>query len=432
MSLPRMCLVKSGRRTAPGAMRWTLLFGAMSCAFSAQAELICGISSKSIVFERGCSAGGRYRLSMNDIQKDPTLAANTVGGLAAYGLRFDFENCKLADGRTVNGSIAGEVREYNGIQESGSCRPLPRRDGDPLVPGYYEGSLTASMTMNGRPVNGNVTFSLQEGVPTAVTRVNGRGYVDRGDGTYELPIDRIMRAYSPVPESGLWAVTSEINGQPGRGFQLEVSSNVLVATVYGYEGGGDPVFHLASGTLNAGTASGELIAYRGGTSFGGPSQPAANAGSPGSVRFAFTDSTHGTVTFPGEAAQAVRKFDWADPVDQTEVPAKAGLWAVESEINGQPGRGLQIETQNGVMVVTVYGYDAAGKGTFYLASGSLANDAFSAPLKTYRGGRSFGGVMRSATEAGTAGTLSLKFTSDTGGEVTFPGESPKRIRKFTW
>lgn len=413
-------------------IRSAVVMGVALAVLPSHAELMCGISGKSITLGQGCAGGGRYQVSMTNIGKDATLAPNTVGGLATYGLALTYTSCILADGSLVNGSITGTVNEYNGIQNAGSCLSLPRRATDPLAKGYYGGNLTASLTINGHPIAADAVFSLQDGMPTVVIQVNGRHYVAKGEDTYDATVARVLRAAEKVPEDGLWAITAEIDGHPGRGFQLEVRNGVLVTTVYGYDSAGNPTFYLASGPLTNGSSSQSLEYFHGGTTFGGPVHSATQAGSAGTATFAFTDSTHGTVTFPGESAQAIKKLDWADPVDQTGNQPLAGLWAVDSEINGEPGRGFQVETQNGVMVVTVYGYDALGNGTFYLGSGAFATGSIATSLTTYRGGRTFGGAARSAVDAGSVGQVQIHFTSDSLGQITFPGELPKTIRKFTW
>ena len=107
-----------------------------------------------------------------------------------------------------------------------------------------------------------------------------------------------------------------------------------------------------------------------------------------------------------------------------------GLWAITSEVNGAPGRGFQVELHGNTMVLTFYGYDASGKGRFWLASGPYGYNTFSATLTTYDGGTTFGGAAQSAHDAGTAGTLTVTFTSPTTGTITLPNESPKAISYF--
>jgi len=236
-----------------------------------------------------------------------------------------------------------------------------------------------------------------------------------------------------TPSGGLWAVDAENNGQPGRGFQVEIRNNVVVATIYAYDSSGKSIFYLASGVLSNNSFTGDLNHYQGGMSFGSAQKSATLVGSAGKVTISFTDATHGSITFPGESAKAISKFNWSATPGSLETSSPlGGLWVVDAENNGQPGRGFQIEVQSGVVVVTVYGYEAAGNSIFYLGSGALSGGSFSADLNYYRDGMSFGSPQKSATLAGSAGKVSMSFSDSSHGTITFPGEAPKAISKFVW
>lgn len=107
-----------------------------------------------------------------------------------------------------------------------------------------------------------------------------------------------------------------------------------------------------------------------------------------------------------------------------------GLWAITEEVNGSPGRGFQVQQHGNTMVLTFYGYDAVGKGRFWLASGEYHGNVFEGALTTYDGGTPFGGSSQSAHAAGEAGTVGLMFTSPTTGFITLPGEPQKAISYF--
>ena len=111
---------------------------------------------------------------------------------------------------------------------------------------------------------------------------------------------------------------------------------------------------------------------------------------------------------------------------------QAGTWVVTSEVNGLPGRGLAIDAQNGTLVVQMYAYEGNGSPTFYLASGALQNDRFNAPLMRYSGGRHFGSGPRSGVEAGSPGSVNIRFTSGTSGFITFPNEPEVAISRFNF
>jgi hypothetical protein len=114
------------------------------------------------------------------------------------------------------------------------------------------------------------------------------------------------------------------------------------------------------------------------------------------------------------------------------VMPQTGLWAIDAENNGNPGRGFAFELQNGTFVVTVFAYDQNGAGEFYQAAGVLSNSTFSGTLDFYKGGTTFGGTFQSAIWAGSAGPVVVKFTDSTHGTITLPGEAEKVISKISW
>ena len=107
-----------------------------------------------------------------------------------------------------------------------------------------------------------------------------------------------------------------------------------------------------------------------------------------------------------------------------------GNWNVSSELNGQPGRGMTIDVQDGTLVLQVYNYLANGAGTFHLAAGKVVDNRVVAPLKHYRGGRYFGSGPLSGTEDGDAGSVTITFTSGSTGTVQFPGEQPVAMERY--
>lgn len=111
---------------------------------------------------------------------------------------------------------------------------------------------------------------------------------------------------------------------------------------------------------------------------------------------------------------------------------QSGTWIVTSEQNGKPGRGLAIDVQDNTLVMQMYAYDTNGNATFYMTSGTLANDRYSAALNKYRGGRYLGSGDLTGKEDGSAGTVSMRFESGTKGFITLPGEAEKAISRFNF
>ena len=111
---------------------------------------------------------------------------------------------------------------------------------------------------------------------------------------------------------------------------------------------------------------------------------------------------------------------------------QAGTWIVNSELDGKPGRGLAIDVQKDTFVMQMYAYERTGEPTFYLATGKIANDQVSTSLMRYSSGRYLGSGPLSGKEAGNAGTVNFRFTSDATGFITLPGEQEKEISRFNF
>ncbi len=308
------------------------------------------------------------------------------------------------------------------------------------------GTVTSSPSGISCPGTCSVNYPLNSFVGLSATPASGYSFSGwsgacTGTGACSVTLTSaksVTATFTPVSNGlktcssvGLWAIDSEQNGQPGRGFTIEEQGGFLVLTVFAYDSTGKATFYQAAGTIANNSFAGELDYYSGGTSFGGPWKSAIAAGNAGQVNINFTDSNTGTITFPGEAAKAISKFNWSGGMNGLIAPT-FGLWAINAEQNGQPGRGFTIEEQGSVIVLTVYSYDSVGGATFYQSAGTVSNNSFVGTLDYYSGGTAFGGPWKSATAAGQAGQVTINFTDSDTGTITFPGESPKAISKFNW
>lgn len=111
---------------------------------------------------------------------------------------------------------------------------------------------------------------------------------------------------------------------------------------------------------------------------------------------------------------------------------QSGTWVVTSEVDGRPGRGFGIDVQNATMVMQMYAYESSGQSTFYLAVGEVVDNNVTASLNKYNGGRYFGSGARSGTDAGSAGNVSIRFTSGITGFIKFPNENEIAISRFNF
>ncbi len=104
-----------------------------------------------------------------------------------------------------------------------------------------------------------------------------------------------------------------------------------------------------------------------------------------------------------------------------------GLWWNPNE----NGTGYNFDVKHGVLVVTMFTYEAGGHSEWYLAAGPLTNNGttFSATLDKYRGGQcttcAFTGPP---TLVGNDGIIGITFTSATSAIVTLPNNRVTNIQ----
>ena len=106
----------------------------------------------------------------------------------------------------------------------------------------------------------------------------------------------------------------------------------------------------------------------------------------------------------------------------------AGLWANANEL----GTGYTLEFKHGVLVVAIYAYTSAGAAQWYLASGPVTANVFTATLDKYTGGQciSCPFTRSPGPPTGNDGTMTITFTSSTSAIVNLPGGRVTTISPF--
>ncbi len=106
----------------------------------------------------------------------------------------------------------------------------------------------------------------------------------------------------------------------------------------------------------------------------------------------------------------------------------AGLWNNAAE----PGDGFNIVVQNGILVVTIFSYEANGDSEWYLASGPLTAGGrmFTGSLDKYRNGRCISCAWKATTPSGSDGTITINFSSETTATVLLPGGRTTAIETY--
>lgn len=112
------------------------------------------------------------------------------------------------------------------------------------------------------------------------------------------------------------------------------------------------------------------------------------------------------------------------------VTPQPGLWGVDAENTGQPGRGFTIDVEYNILVLTFYGYNVDGSPQWYLSAGPVTDSGFSGSLDKYANGTALGAPYAPAQRIGSAGNVVLVFTDPTHGTITLPGEVAKSISRL--
>ena len=122
------------------------------------------------------------------------------------------------------------------------------------------------------------------------------------------------------------------------------------------------------------------------------------------------------------------------PMAARAVQPESGMWNLDGEITGKPGRGLQIDSQDGrYLIVTYFGYRDDGSSLFLQASGRRSDDGrFAGELLEFEGGRVLAGSAKDGRTRRVVGNIALWFDSSTTGQIVLPGEPPVRIVRFQY
>mgnify|MGYP001812550965 CR=1 FL=1 len=124
----------------------------------------------------------------------------------------------------------------------------------------------------------------------------------------------------------------------------------------------------------------------------------------------------------------------ANAVLAQDITPMSGLWIIDQENNGNPGRGFQLDAQNNTLVLTFYGYEGSGDAMWWLAAGSLTvgSNQITMDLGAYEGGMAFGDPLKDATYLGPDGKVTIRFDSISSGQICLPDEPCKSISPFNF
>ena len=140
-----------------------------------------------------------------------------------------------------------------------------------------------------------------------------------------------------LPEAGTWIVSTELNGQAGRGISLDVQKinsglHTLFMPIYNYAKNGNATFHLGFATHSPSTIPESqtpyvpLDTYKNGRYFGSTARDAQFNEYAGQASISFQSTATGTIQFPDENPLRIQRYYFG--VNPENTKALIGTWAM--------------------------------------------------------------------------------------------------------
>jgi hypothetical protein len=227
------------------------------------------------------------------------------------------------------------------------------------------------------------------------------------------------------PQTGWWWNASE----SGRGYFIERRGNNLFFAAYLYASGGGALWTISAGPMSSSSMyTGSLAVFSNGQTLTGPYVAPMQGMSPGMITLAFSDATHGTITWPGGVV-AIERFDYAGLASPVTASApETGWWWYGAE----SGRGFSLETQGSTVFVAGYMYDANGNPVWYISVGTIdTSGVYHGTWAQYANGQTMtGGYQPPTLVSGNVGALTLQFADKQNGTLTLPDGRMIPITRF--
>lgn len=222
---------------------------------------------------------------------------------------------------------------------------------------------------------------------------------------------------STVPQSGWWWNPAE----PGRGYFIEVRNGRFYTAAYVYDNSGNAIWYVTGpGSLSGNTLPGTLNAYSGGQTLTGTYRLPTGPFSAGSMSISFSDTTHGTIAWPGGNVPITR-YELATGSLNLPAPTfkpETGWWWNANE----GGRGFSIEVQGDNLFIGGFMYDGGGNPVWYVSAGKMTTPTvYQGTWMQYWNGQAMGGVFKPASVKNpNAGGITISFTSTTTATMYLP------------
>ncbi len=232
------------------------------------------------------------------------------------------------------------------------------------------------------------------------------------------------------PQTGWWWYAAE----DGRGYTIESTGTKLFFAAYLYDVSGRSTWYIAAGpaSLDGSLFVGNLESYTNGQTLTGEFRspvrpPVLN----GQVTLAFSDSTHGTLIWPGGTVPITRMefgVGGVNAVPQEGQPEN-GWW-----LSGlDDGRGFFIEWQAGVAFMAGFMYDDTGAPVWYIAAKPRTSNplAFSSQWEKYVNGQTLMGTYRPPDRPPAyVGAATIQFRGAADAIMTMPGGRQVTLSRY--
>jgi lysyl endopeptidase len=241
-----------------------------------------------------------------------------------------------------------------------------------------------------------------------------------GTGAYALNL-----AATPLPPNytDLWWNAAE----SGWGLNLNHQGNIIFGTLFTYDAGGAPMWLVMDhGNLQSDGSFSGLLYRTTGPAFNTVPWTAVTSTQVGTMRVAFPDQGHGTLSYTVNGT-AVTKAITREPfltspvctfttADRSSATNYQDLWWNPNEL----GWGINVVHHGSVIFATLFTYDAAGQGKWFVLSHAdqTTTGAFSGALYA-TAGSAFNASAWAATTPTAVGTMSFNFTSGNAGTLTY-------------
>jgi hypothetical protein len=214
---------------------------------------------------------------------------------------------------------------------------------------------------------------------------------------------------------------------------MEVRGNTNFFASYLYDAAGHPVWLAASGatSLDGSLFTGRLIGFSGGQTLDGAWHARGPAVDNGAVTLAFSDSSHGTMVWPGGSVP-IQRFDIAAVGGHSLAPQanqpESGWWWNPAE----DGRGFFLEWQGNNAFIAGYMYDASGLPIWYASLAATPNvRAFAGNWTQYAHGQTLTGPYVPAGVAiSNVAPVTITFSGADSAVMTLPGGRTTALTRF--